>query len=283
MTTQKADTLPPLDSEYALPDAAVADFRERGHVLLRGLATRDEAAAYGACITDAVERRKAEARGGAYQKKLEDRDTYSKAFLQLENLWRVDEGVARFTLSRRFAKVAADLLGVDGVRVYHDQALFKEPGGGHTPWHQDQFYWPLDTDKTVTMWMPLVDASIEMGTLVFADGSHRAGPLASLAISDESERVFRELVMGRNARLTISEMSAGDATWHYGWTLHKAPGNSSGTMRAAMTIIYVADGARLSEWKTKSHPHEASRWLPGLGPGDPVDSELNPVAYRRGA
>ena len=57
----------------------------------------------------------------------------------------------------RFAGVAAALLGVDGVRLYHDQALFKEPGGGPTPWHQDQVYWPLATDRTITMWMPLVD------------------------------------------------------------------------------------------------------------------------------
>ena len=41
--------------------------------------------------------------------------------------------------------------------LYHDQALFKEPGGGPTPWHQDQYYWPFDTDKTITMWMPLVE------------------------------------------------------------------------------------------------------------------------------
>lgn len=29
-------------------------------------------------------------------------------------------------------------LQVDGVRIYHDQALFKSPGGGPTPWHCDQ-------------------------------------------------------------------------------------------------------------------------------------------------
>ncbi len=66
-------------------------------------------------------------------------------------------------MSRRLAKVAADLLGVENVRIYHDQALFKEPGGGPTPWHQDQYYWPIDTDKTITMWMPLVDIDVRYG------------------------------------------------------------------------------------------------------------------------
>ena len=63
------------------------------------------------------------------------------------------------------------LLEVAGVRLYHDQALFKEAGGGHTPWHADQFYWPLATDRTVTAWVPLVDVPMEMGPLAFATGS----------------------------------------------------------------------------------------------------------------
>lgn len=89
-------------------------------------------------------------------KPLEERDTYGKAFIQIGNVWEKDESVRQFVLARRFAKIAADLMGVEGVRIYHDQALFKEPGGGHTPWHQDQIYWPLDTEHTITMWMPLV-------------------------------------------------------------------------------------------------------------------------------
>ncbi|MEJ7661127.1 MAG: phytanoyl-CoA dioxygenase family protein [Hymenobacter sp.] len=91
------------------------------------------------------------------------------------NLWRADEGVRRFVLARRFARLAADLLGVENVRIYHDQALFKEPGGGPTPWHQDQYYWPVDTTNTITMWMPLVDIDVAMGMLTFASGSHRQG------------------------------------------------------------------------------------------------------------
>src|SRR5207249_11996994 len=55
--------------------------------------------------------------------------------------------------------------------LYHDQALFKEAGGGRTPWHQDMYYWPLDTDRTITMWMPLVDVPAEVGSMLFASGS----------------------------------------------------------------------------------------------------------------
>lgn len=47
---------------------------------------------------------------------LQERDTYGKAFLQIMNLWEADEDVKKFTLAKRFAKIAADLLGVENVR-----------------------------------------------------------------------------------------------------------------------------------------------------------------------
>lgn len=88
---------------------------------------------------------------------LEERSTYGKAFLQLFNLWTQDQNIKELIFSKRLAKIAADLMQVEGVRLYHDQALFKEAGGGITPWHADQHYWPLSTDKTITAWIPLQD------------------------------------------------------------------------------------------------------------------------------
>ncbi|MBV8689372.1 MAG: phytanoyl-CoA dioxygenase family protein [Candidatus Eremiobacteraeota bacterium] len=51
------------------------------------------------------------------------------------------------------------------MRLYHDQALIKEPGAGYTPWHADQFYWPLDSAKTITAWVPLRAVPLEMGPI----------------------------------------------------------------------------------------------------------------------
>ena len=48
---------------------------------------------------------------------LEQRSTYGKAFLQLFNLWREDEIVKEFVFSKRLAKIASDLMQVNGVRI----------------------------------------------------------------------------------------------------------------------------------------------------------------------
>ena len=267
-------TLPELTSDYPLSTAQAAAYRENGHILLRGVLSREEAAAYRPHITAAVER------FNTQNIPLAERDAYGQAFLQVMNLWVREEAVRRYTLARRFGRIAAELMGVNGVRIYHDQALYKEAGGGITPWHQDQYYWPLETDHTLTMWMPLIDVTPDMGTLVFASRSHQAGYLGKLPISKESDEVFQRYVQEKGYPLTASPaMAAGDATFHSGWTLHAAPGNSSAITREVMTIIYVADGTRISEPDNKNREADLAGWMPGQTPGELVGSPLNPLVY----
>src|SRR5436190_1377752 len=123
-------TAPDLSSEYALGKDQIQQYQSNGHILCKGLASPGEIAFYRKAILDGVDKLNTERR------RMEDRDTYGKAFLQIFNLWRQNDVLAKFVLAKRFAHVAAKLMGVDKVRLYHDQALFKEPGGGHTPWHQ---------------------------------------------------------------------------------------------------------------------------------------------------
>jgi ectoine hydroxylase-related dioxygenase (phytanoyl-CoA dioxygenase family) len=268
--------LPELSSDYEIAPELVDSFRRDGHVLLRGVASADEIATYRPVLLSARDR------FGPEPTPLEARNTYGKAFLKGVNLWEFDEGARRFVQSRRFAKIAAELLGVRGVRIYHDQALLKEPGGGITPWHQDQHYWPLDTDNTITMWMPLVDISPEMGTMHFASSSHREGYLGDMPISDDSEARFEEFIRSRGYRIANGvAMPAGDATFHFGWTLHGAPGNSTSRTREVITIIWFADGARVTEPDNFNRGRDLARWMPGLKAGDLAATGLNPLVYRR--
>jgi ectoine hydroxylase-related dioxygenase (phytanoyl-CoA dioxygenase family) len=266
-------TLPDLTSRYSLPASCVTQYRETGHTVVRGLASADEVAAYAPTIVRLAKERAWDRRP------LAERDTYGKAFLQAMNLWQHDAAVAAFVLSERFAAVAAELMGVEGVRLYHDQALCKEPGGGHTPWHQDQVYWPLDTDRTITMWMPLVDVRADMG-MVFASGTHRDGCLSTHAIGDPSQEFFDALVRERGLELVShAPFAAGDATFHSGWTLHSAPANPTGQLRSVMTVIYFADGTRVGAIDNGMRRMDQQAWLGGLAEGEPAAGPLNPVVF----
>src|SRR5215217_1288476 len=245
-TVMSTIKLPELKEQHAISAAQAAAFRENGHVLIPGVLLENEVPLFREVIKSAADQYNTEKRD------LEERDTYGKAFLQIMNLWEVDEGVKQYTLAKRLGKIAADLLGVENVRIYHDQALFKEPGGGPTPWHQDQYYWPLDTPNTVTMWMPLIDIDVDMGMLTFATGSHKKGVIFNYEISDESDQEYEKYVKDNDFPIARSAtMRAGDATWHYGNTIHSAPGNKSDQMREVMTVIYMAADARVSEPKNQ--------------------------------
>lgn len=262
-----------LDEPFPVDPSIVDSFGRDGHCVVRGLLPPEIAARYRPIIETAVESNSVGARP------LEERDTYGRAFLQVTNLWRQDDDIRAFVCSRRFASVAAGLLGVDGVRLYHDQALFKEAGGGHTPYHQDQHYWPLDTDKTITMWMPLADLSPEVGSMVFASGSHRLGYLGDVPISDESDELFTQLIADRGLTVdTHGPLRAGDATFHAGWTLHGAGANPTGDLRPVMTVIYFADGARVTTPANPFQEFDRQMWL-RVEPGELATAKRNPLLF----
>lgn len=264
--------LPALDDRYALDPDTVAAFARDGHVCVPGLASAAEVAAFRDLITGAA------AANNRERRPLAERDTYGQAFLQTTNLWKVDGAVRRFVLAPRFAGVAAELLGTDRVRLYHDQALFKEAGGGRTPWHQDQFYWPFSDPRTVTMWMPLTDLEPTVGSMRFASGSHLLGAVSDQPISDESEHEITAIVAERGLAVdTHGALRAGDATFHAGWTLHSAGPNPSEQVRAVMTVIYLADGIVVAEPANPFQDFDRQVWLDGTAPGEQAGGRLNPV------
>jgi ectoine hydroxylase-related dioxygenase (phytanoyl-CoA dioxygenase family) len=260
-----------LTNHYPLDADQIAEFQQNGHIYLPNILSQEVLDPYRHAI------RSWSSDFQAKQKPIAERDTYGKAFLQMMNLWEEDTTIKEFVLAKRFGQIAADLLGIKNVRLYHDQALFKEPGGGLTPWHQDQYYWPLQTPKTVTMWMPLVDISEGMGMLTFASGTQHV-EMPPMPISDESEALIAQYVIDQKFPIKAQKtMQAGDATFHMGWTLHAAPGNESNTMREVMTVIFMDADATVMEPKNPNQEADRQRWLSGYEPGRKVDSPLNPI------
>ncbi len=210
---------------------------------------------------------------------LDKRDTYGKAFLQLVNLWEKDEAIKSLVFSRRLAKMAADLMQVDGVRLYHDQALFKEAGGGITPWHADQYYWPLATDKTITAWIPLQETPLSMGPLEFSAGSHEILEGREFAISDDSEAQIGKRLKVTDYKHVIEPFDAGEVSFHSGWIFHRAGANQSGQTRKVMTVIYMDKAMVLKKPENEGQIKDWEVWCPGAEIGKEIDTPLNPVLY----
>lgn len=210
---------------------------------------------------------------------LEARTTYGKAFLQLFNLWCENTIVKELIFSKRIAKIASDLMQVDGVRLYHDQALFKEASGGITPWHADQYYWPLSSDKTITAWMPLQSTPLEMGPLEFSAGSHVIVEGRELGIGDESEEIIQKKLRVTDFKHVIEPFDLGEISFHSGWVFHRAGANVTDEMRKVMTIIYMDKNMVLKNPENDNQINDWKTWCPNAVVGEIINSPINPVLY----
>jgi len=264
-----------LDQPYQLPPEAVDFFQKNRYIKLKNVFDAETLAYYGELISQKV------AELNTNDKPLDARDTYGKAFLQIFNLWREDERIRYFVFSKRLGKIAADLMQTNGVRMYHDQALYKEGGGGITPWHADQYYWPLATDKTITAWIPLQAVPLEMGPLEFSAGSHVIVEGRELAISDDSEVILQKRLRVNDFQHVIEAFDLGEVSFHSGWVFHRAGANQTDQMRRVMTVIYMDKDMVLKEPENDNQVNDWNTWCPGAVVGAVIDTELNPVIYER--
>ena len=263
-----------LDAPYPLDAAVIERFREDGFIRLPNVVSARALAAVTPELARLVDER-----NRFKDVPIAERPLYNQAFIQVSNLWTASEAVRQFAFGRRLARLAAELLGTRGVRMWHDQALFKEPSGGFTPWHVDQQYWPMASPLSVTAWIPLEAVPLEMGPLCFGRGSHRKHIGRELAISAESEALISAAIERERIVEVQEPFAAGDASFHMGWTLHRAGPNITGRPRRVFTVIYMDVDMRLAEPANKNQQLDWEVWTPSTRVGDVMDDPLNPVLW----
>lgn len=269
----REDFLQELKKPYNLPSEAISFYREKGYVKLKQVFGPPILQYYNSLITDWVFKL------NTLTKPMEERTTYEKAFLQVMNLWREHDEIKDFVFSKRLGRIAAELMQVEGVRLYHDQALYKEPSGGITPWHADQFYWPLSNSNTITAWVPLQEIPMEMGPLAFAEGSQEVEIGRDKEISDESEAMLKEAL--KQFQVNEAPFELGEVSFHSGWTYHRAGTNRSSQARKVMTVIYMDKDIRVVEPTNEYRVNDWKTWLDSKPIGSVADGALNPIIYQK--
>ncbi|MCP3101658.1 phytanoyl-CoA dioxygenase family protein [Myxococcus sp. K15C18031901] len=282
--------LPSLEEPHTLTQASIETFRRDGHVKLPGVLTAAEIDAYRPHLKRVVEVHSAESH--AMERKVAGS---GKNWMFVNNLWTRDDLARHFIQNPRLARLAAELLGVEAVRLFRDQSYFKSPGGSNTPWHQDSRFMPLDTDKIVTFWVPLTAITPEMAPMGYVTGSHQAGYLGTSNGDDESMDRFEAELRGKGFQLAnYGFFDVGDVAAHWASTLHSSRTNDASILREIVVIVYFADGARVAPEKPlakTAHPSEfyanviqrenRATSLPGLKPGELAAGPMTPLVYSR--
>jgi ectoine hydroxylase-related dioxygenase (phytanoyl-CoA dioxygenase family) len=252
----------------------ITDFRRDGYVVVPDLLDAEEVVRFGAAVDGAVTRRSRHD-----TRALVEKTRYEQSFTQCQNLWEDSPDVRPLTFHPRVAETAARLLGVDAVRLWHDQALYKEAGGRETDPHQDQPYWPIVETDTVTAWIPFDVSTLSNGAMGYLPGSHRLGVRAFVNIffGEPENPLHRHELAGLQP--VWVEVPPGSVAFHHGLTFHLAKPNTTGTVRRVHTVIYFADGSTRGEGRFP-HPSVERAHIPM---GAVIASDVTPIAWPRPA
>jgi ectoine hydroxylase-related dioxygenase (phytanoyl-CoA dioxygenase family) len=244
-------------------------FARDGFVHAKSVVPRDEIARFRDAVDKAVAARKIND-----TRAFEEKTLYEQSFIQCQNLWEDWPDVRALTFHPAIAALATRLIGAKRLRLWHDQALYKEPGGRDTDAHQDHPYWPIAEDLTLTAWIPLIDVTDKNGCMGYVPGSHRGH---REFINIFTEPGSGEKLLSRLAPTTavFVPARAGDVLFHHGYTAHLAKPNASSVMRPVHTAIYFADGCT----RGASPKHHPSVDRAKIAVGNAIASDVTPIAW----
>ena len=268
--------------KHQLTKEQIESYRSSGFIVIENLLSEEELEHWRKTVTIAVKERAGikipgkEIRIGEADGINEDADYFGKVFDQLLNLWQTDEGVKKLMLDERLGNMAAQLAGVDGIRIWHDQALIKRPWANPTSWHLDTPFWSFSDRNAISIWVALDNATLENGCLFFIPGSHKQTNFDKITIGRNMDGIFDVYPQLKNSMPVAAPMKAGSCSFHNGLTVHGANANMTSGFRRAMTCAYMPDG-NVFNGEPNILP---DAYLEKLKIGDPLNNdEQNPLIY----
>jgi len=260
----------------------IEHYQNNGYVIIEDFLSPDELEVWRTAVTQAVADRKGRKIPGKAVKIGEDdginkdAEYHNKVFDQLINLWQTSEAVKALMLDARIGQMAATLAQVEGIRIWHDQALIKKPWANPTSWHLDTPFWSFSDRRALSIWVALDDATLENGCLFFIPGSHKGTNFSNPGIGKNMDAIFTYYPDFINAKSVAAPMKAGSCSFHNGLTIHGAHANMTPGQRRAMTCAYMPDGNTYNGIANVL-PDD---YLATLAAGDPlVNEDQNPLIY----
>ena len=251
-------------------------YRQNGFVVIEDFLDNQELETWRSVTEDAVQQRLRERNGLTNQ---DDPDAfYSQVFVQCVRLADTHEGMARLMLDARLGEAAATLAGVQGIRIWHDQALFKQPYGNPTGWHLDNPYWSFYSRDAISIWVALDRATLANGCLWYMPGTHKTARIDNSGIGANIASLFNIYPEWATMSAVPAPCPAGSAVFHNGLTAHGAGANMTRFPRRAMTCAYMPDGSTFNGQKNVLRDD----YFQSLKVGDVLDDPRQvPLIFKR--
>lgn len=260
----------------------IAFYRENGFVVIHDFLTPAELEHWRAMTEEAVAQRLASTADKSWYEALNNQQApdayYAQVFTQCIKLADTHAGMRALMLDPRLGELAGTLAGVDGIRIWHDQALFKPPFGNPTAWHLDNPYWSFYSRDAISLWVALDDATLANGCMWYLPGSHKTARTDNAGIGHNMADLFKHYPEWRQIEPVACPCAAGTAVLHNGLTAHGAGANMTNRPRRAMTCAYMPDGATFNGQQNVLPPE----YFASLQIGDVLNDErINPLIWKR--
>jgi phytanoyl-CoA hydroxylase len=221
-------------------------YRQQGFLVIDEFLDAGELEHWRAVTADAMSVRLVDTKWepGMYHNNQTDPDAfYARVFTQCIKLADVHTGMAELIFDERLGRLAGTLAGVEGIRVWADQALVKPGYGNITAFHLDDPFWSFSSKDSLTIWLALDDATIENGCLWYLPGTHQEATFELVSIGENLGDIFRAYPQWRQVKAVPAMAKAGSAVFHNGLIAHGAGANLTPRPRRAMTCAYMPDGS----------------------------------------
>jgi len=203
---------------------------------------------------------------------------YAQVFTQCVRLADTHQEMRELIFDERLGEVVGKLAGVEGVRIWHDQALIKMPYGNPTAWHLDNPYWSFSSRDAISLWMALDDATLHNGCMWYLPGTHKTARYDNADIGSNMRDIFRVYPEWQNMEAVPAPASAGSAVFHNGLVAHSAGANMTPRPRRAMTCGYMPDGSTFNGVQNILSQEQ----MDALKIGDALeDDAFNPLIWKR--
>jgi phytanoyl-CoA hydroxylase len=193
----------------------------------------------------------------------------ARAIHQFVNMWKVSPAFREVIDNPLIVGAIRDLMGVDHIRLWHDQVISKPPGdNGHFACHHDFYFWPLDRPAMISCWLALDDATPANGCMHVVPGSHR-DPRFQPADCEMSEELhlspvplgpgepgslYQDIRTWMPDRAVPVPLQAGECMFHHCLNYHMTPHNTTDRQRRAFVMIFMPDGTRYLRAQSPNHP-----------------------------
>ena len=264
-----------------LTSEQIAFYRENGYIVIDFLRP-EELETWRRHVGDAVAQRDGRVTAGgprSADRVIDEESSYfDKVFVHRQNLWTDHAGMRELMFDPRLGKMVSRLAGVDGMRIWHDQALIKQPWANPTGWHLDNPYWSYSSRDAITIWVALDDATLKNGCLYFLPGAHKTATFDNSGIGPNISDLFEIYPQWAELESVAAPMKAGSCSFHNGLMPHGAGANMTPGTRRAMTCGYMPDGSTFNGIQSML-PQD---YFDSLEIGDVLDDDsINPLIWHK--